>query len=275
MLALRRLVLLPVYLFSRAVGQSAPGVYRVTGAVSDSGVGLLAAGAVWLCSLLMAIAGGGLGLWIFKLGWVWYWQQREYAADAYATKLGQGGNLERFLDERLGGTLTSFDIAAPYLLIEPPSTELRIDRLKYPENYESADTFDARPMLTVLAVVVAVFWLFPMTTSAFSRMAYDVSGSWHLTSFCRVQGCEPSEPYNDVPVEVYFDDGMVDAQVVQGTFVYQRSGTYTYIASDRVLLSTRSVTAFPLTFNGDYRIKRTGNTLILYGGGESLKFERQ
>ena len=75
-------------------------------------------------SFVLALAGGGLGLILLNPLWVWYWRQREYAADAYAARCGQAAPLAEYLEDHQG-----FDVAVPYFLAEHPYTELRIDRL--------------------------------------------------------------------------------------------------------------------------------------------------
>ncbi len=77
----------------------------------------------------LRLAGGGDARRL--LGWLWaaHWRSREYAADAYAASLGQGGELARFLtDQGL-----PFDAPQPGVLFrfdEHPPVALRLDRLQ-------------------------------------------------------------------------------------------------------------------------------------------------
>ncbi len=122
-LAVRRLVLPPVYALYQSSGQAAPGTLVVK-QVSADPVVLMAQGLAGLFSLVLSLAGGGLGLTALNPLWVWYWRGREYEADAFAARCGQGPALVEYLERN-----EFFDVAAPYFLSEHPYTELRIDRL--------------------------------------------------------------------------------------------------------------------------------------------------
>ncbi|MDP9379002.1 MAG: M48 family metalloprotease [Chloroflexota bacterium] len=80
---------------------------------------------------LLALAGGGLGLWLLNPLWTWYWREREYEADRFAARCGQGPALVEYLEQH-----QVFDVATPYFMGTHPYTELRIDRLLHPEDYE-------------------------------------------------------------------------------------------------------------------------------------------
>ena len=122
-LALRRLVIPPLYLLSNSIGQVAPGAVMVS-ALTRNQTGCLIGGVIWFCSFLLAVAGGGFGLWLLNPLWVWYWRQREYAADEFAAKCGVAPGLVEYLERH-----QFFDVATPYFMAEHPYTELRIDRL--------------------------------------------------------------------------------------------------------------------------------------------------
>lgn len=122
-LALRRLVLPPVYLLSQASSQVAPG--NVTVIVTDNTMSAyLQIAGVWLLSFLLSMAGGGFGLWLLNPLWVWFWRQREYEADLFAARCGFARELIEHLEQH-----QYFDVATPYFLSSHPYTELRIDRL--------------------------------------------------------------------------------------------------------------------------------------------------
>jgi Zn-dependent protease with chaperone function len=75
---------------------------------------------------------GALTMWVARVPWASYWRQREFAADAYAARLGQGPNLARFLQvHALEG-----DIPVPFMWLSDwshPYSEHRIDSLYGPE----------------------------------------------------------------------------------------------------------------------------------------------
>jgi Zn-dependent protease with chaperone function len=73
-------------------------------------------------------ASGGLGIWLTRMPWAAYWRAREFAADQYAAKLGQGQALARFLDTNA----LENDLPVPFMWLTEhshPATEHRIDRL--------------------------------------------------------------------------------------------------------------------------------------------------
>jgi Zn-dependent protease with chaperone function len=74
------------------------------------------------------LASGGLGIWLTRMPWAAYWRAREFAADQYAAKLGQGQALARFLDTNA----LENDLPVPFMWLTEhshPATEHRIDRL--------------------------------------------------------------------------------------------------------------------------------------------------
>jgi Zn-dependent protease with chaperone function len=77
---------------------------------------------------LSFLASGALGVWLTRPAWAAYWRSREFAADAYATRLGQGERLARFLDEyALEGEVP---VSFVWLTDKShPPVEHRIDRL--------------------------------------------------------------------------------------------------------------------------------------------------
>jgi len=77
------------------------------------------------------IASGALGVWLTRTPWAAYWRAREYAADNYAAKLGQGETLAQFLDTNA----LEHDLPVPFRWLTEeshPATEYRIDRLFRP-----------------------------------------------------------------------------------------------------------------------------------------------
>jgi Zn-dependent protease with chaperone function len=74
---------------------------------------------------LKAMAGGFFPRLLDPL-WSFYWRRREFVADAFAAKVGQGETLAAGLEETL-----AFDSASPWMKDRShPYVELRIDRLR-------------------------------------------------------------------------------------------------------------------------------------------------
>ena len=77
----------------------------------------------------LRLAGGGEGRALLAWFWAGYWRRREYAADAYAARLGQGGELARYLSDQA----LLFDLPQPGLFLraaEHPPVALRLERLR-------------------------------------------------------------------------------------------------------------------------------------------------
>jgi Zn-dependent protease with chaperone function len=75
-----------------------------------------------------ALASGALGVWLTRVAWAAYWRAREFQADVYAARLGQGAELARFLEQNA----LENDLPVPFVWLTEhshPSTEHRIDRL--------------------------------------------------------------------------------------------------------------------------------------------------
>lgn len=86
-------------------------------------------GLLWLCRRALRFAQGGFGLRILAPLWGSYWREREYDADAHATRLGQAEELADFLDVHA----LIHDHPVPFIWLSDhthPPTELRIDRLR-------------------------------------------------------------------------------------------------------------------------------------------------
>jgi Zn-dependent protease with chaperone function len=78
--------------------------------------------------LIRWAACGGQSLGILKGVWGTYWREREYDADAYAAKLGEGDSLAEFLEI----AAWPYDRPIPFTWLSDeshPSTELRLERL--------------------------------------------------------------------------------------------------------------------------------------------------
>jgi Zn-dependent protease with chaperone function len=286
-LALRRLVLFPVYLLSRSFGQLAPGAVSL-GASAGSGAGCVVGAFVWLFGLLLSLAGGGFGLWALNLPWSWFWRQREYAADAYAITLGQQGNLSRYLEELSSGGAreASFDVATPFLVLAPPAPELRLDRVTYPENYLDTDRLNLRPFYLAALLCFALFCGFPYVVRQATQAAFRVEGTnWRLVNFCLSSGCEPNQSSSaadflqDQEVMLWFtqagQSGGVGSSTVAGNTYYGgMSGTYTYIEPNRILINVESNegAGSQITMGGSWRIEKEGDRLRLVGDYATYDF---
>ena len=275
-LALRRLVLFPVYLLSRTFGQVAPGAVRL-GASASSEIGCVAGAFVWLFGLLLSLGGGGFGLWLMNLPWAWFWKQREYAADRYAAELGQKGNLIQYLEETKNLAQPTFDIAAPYLIIEPPAGELRQDRL------ETADVItthvDLRPALVIGAAALAIFCGLPLLISGITAARFNIEGqSWYLTAACRSSNCTPM-PVPSASRGEYtsltFRDGRFTLTEFSNGQAYQQTGTYTRSDTNHIFVGEQYSGQIANPLSGTYEIQRTLSTLTLVGRSNTNQYSAE
>lgn len=76
--------------------------------------------------LNMAFWLGGLGLLFKSMQWADLWKERDFKADSFACKLGEGLNLKQFLSE-----YQELDMAQPYLLNARPYAAERIELLTH------------------------------------------------------------------------------------------------------------------------------------------------
>jgi hypothetical protein len=116
-LALRRLVVPPLYLLSWAIGETAPGTMlmrKITGSTIPA----------WILWGALALAGGGWGCFILSPFWAKYWSDGQYVHDAFAALHGQRHQLIAYLEKQ-----ASYDVAVPYFFPPYADTELRIDAL--------------------------------------------------------------------------------------------------------------------------------------------------
>lgn len=75
------------------------------------------------------LVSGAPAAWLTRTPWAAYWRAREFAADEYAAKLGQGPALARFLDTNA----LENDLPVPFMWLTQeshPYSEHRIDRLE-------------------------------------------------------------------------------------------------------------------------------------------------
>src|SRR5207245_931879 len=84
---------------------------------------------VWLLRKTLAFAKGGLALRLLAPFWGSYWREREYLADRFAARLGQGDELADFLEIYA----LAHDHPVPFIWLTEhthPASELRLDRLR-------------------------------------------------------------------------------------------------------------------------------------------------
>jgi hypothetical protein len=123
-LALRRLIVPPIYILAYGVDMVAPGLMTVARAAGATGYS--ANVVVWVINVMLSFAGGGLGLLLLSPLWIWYFKEvREPAADAFAASLG----FKHQLIDHLEHNMEYFDWAVPYMMNPFSDNELRIDRL--------------------------------------------------------------------------------------------------------------------------------------------------
>jgi Zn-dependent protease with chaperone function len=81
------------------------------------------------------LVSGAAGAWLMRLPWATYWRAREFQADRYAARLGQGEALARFLEQH--ALEYDLPVSFPWLSEHShPATEHRIDRLSQLEAQE-------------------------------------------------------------------------------------------------------------------------------------------
>jgi len=268
-LALRRLVLPPIYFLSRSLGTVAPGtlVYSVgSGNVS----GCLASGLVLFLSFFLSLAGGGFGLWLLNPLWVAYWRQREFVADDYAKQLELSGPLRAFLEQH-----KVQDVAAPYFLSEAPSSELRIDRLDHGPETKGAMPWPKRET-TVLFGSLAVLLLvgfFSFGGRGVLGLTPKPDGEWDLSKFAL--GDRPP----DTPASAYgtfhltLKGGQAQAFSRNNGYGAQKVGTYHYLDPNTIEFDwTYSDQGMPYNMNGQYTFSKQKVNLFLRGSYEQFEF---
>jgi Zn-dependent protease with chaperone function len=110
----------------------------------------LIGGLAWLIRKAIRFAGGGVALRLLAPFWGSYWREREYAADQYAARLGQGEELADFLELHA----LIHDHPVPFIWLTEhthPPTELRIDRLRNASSRPVAVAPGSEPVKTAPA----------------------------------------------------------------------------------------------------------------------------
>ena len=125
-LSLRRLSVDVMFLLSRAVGTIAPGNIAAALAGGEAIDRYLANVFTWLLNLALAIAGGGVGIFLLLPFWQLYGRSETYKADDFAADLGFCIELKNYLDMK---TRVPILLPIPYFMSPEPFTELRHDKL--------------------------------------------------------------------------------------------------------------------------------------------------
>lgn len=274
-LALRRLVLPPVYMLSRALGQLAPGIIKI-GATAGNAGGCLAGAIVFLLSGLLALAGGGCGTFCLSPVWSWFWRQREYAADAYAAELGQSAGLIGYLQKWQG-----LDIVVPYLMSEVPASELRIDHLLNPTYYTGTDRVNLTPWLASAGVVIVLLCIAPTSVNAVTVYFNSPYGMWKLEQVVRSDNntviWTPETEDAIVTLEIDSANGFTQQTLfhpgTQNAFMSQEAGTVQRTGVDELYFETtdrQRTSNFPV--NGRWRVERSGDHFILHGASQTYEY---
>jgi Zn-dependent protease with chaperone function len=262
-LALRRLVLPPFYYVARSFGRVAPGIV-LKGVAKQSAWSILLGGAVLFTSGITALVGGGVGLWLLTPFWSSYWRNREFEADSFAQKVGQGSALIQYLEERE----QIFDVAVPFFISPNPPTEERIDRLMMAEEGVQADQAAIKALgmpaqeanrvargvvLGGTALILALFLI--------GNWRSRIDGEYVLVQQCPSNGCASEDfsisTFNPI---IVFDDNTImvsahQSQPVLGTITYDSRNTMNIDFSERPAVS----------LNGRWSIHREENYLELRG----------
>jgi hypothetical protein len=122
-MALRRLVVAPVYLLSWALNETAPGNMIMRSVGSQGYVGFIT---VSILNGMLALSGGGWGAYLLTPWWSKYWNEvAAYRHDAFAKAIGQKQGMIDYLEHH-----SLFTVATPYsLFAEESDVEMRIDAL--------------------------------------------------------------------------------------------------------------------------------------------------
>lgn len=270
-LALRRLVIYPVYFLSRSLGTVAPGSFVYSIGRGDA-KGCLAGTLVLFVSLFLALAGGGLGTLLLNPVWAAYWRKREFVADQFAQHLQLGGPLLEYLKQH-----TLQDTATPFFLNPTPSNELRIDRLLHGPDTPSTMPLpqrETRVLFGGLGVVTLVGFFWFGGAGALGVGPGIQSTQWHLESFRYQNGT----PVTSERCQLVFDAAStVEAACFANGYAYGRKARYTLIDADTVLIEPFAGAALPIYFGGmyDLTISRRQLVMVSTASGYTLTWNRQ
>jgi Zn-dependent protease with chaperone function len=246
-LALRRLVLYPVYLLARSLGMVAPGSFVYSVGRGDA-KGCFAGTFVLFVSFFLAVAGGGVGVFLLHPLWASYWRKREFIADQFAQRLKLGGPLIEYLKR-----YTLNDVATPYHLNSTPSNELRIDRLLYGPDAQGTMPLP-RPETGVLVgglgVVFLMGFLWFGGVQAIGVGPRIENTQWLLVSSNSRNGTVVTTER----CQLIFDaTSTVEATCFAEGYGYQRLARYTYLDANTILIDPLpGGNNLPIYFSGSY-----------------------
>jgi Zn-dependent protease with chaperone function len=257
-LALRRLVLPPIYFLARSLGTVAPSSFVYSIGRGDP-QGCLAGALVLVLSGFLAIAGGGIGTLLLNPLWASYWRTREYVADQFAARLEQSDALIQYLKK-----YTLSDVATPYALNSVPSNELRIDRLLHGPDTQGTMGLPKRDTTVLVGglslVCLAAFLSFGGGKAFFGPRLEN--SQWLLESFTYHNGTPVTNSYR---CQVFFtDDHFTEADCFDNSYAYQRKATYTYLDADTILIEPlEGGNNLAIYFGGTYDLHFTGQQLVM------------
>ncbi|MDP9312048.1 MAG: M48 family metalloprotease [Chloroflexota bacterium] len=275
-LALRRLVLPPVYWISRTLGTIAPGTIVTT--ISRGSSGCVFGGVMLVGAVLLALAGGGLGVLLLTPVWATYWRQREFAADQFARQLECDGPLIEYLRR-----YTLHDVASPYFLSSAPANELRIDRLLHAPDEPATMSVPKRDAAVLGGALVAVALgglLFFGGPGVFG-LGPSPEGEWHLRRFAYGSESPVWQDADQLGVEVYVymqadtPGDQVVVQMVEPRLLTggELRGSFDYLDHDTIVITVSGSTyGLPLSFNGQFDVLRDGEELVLRGVHQQYAF---
>ncbi len=270
-LALRRLVLYPVYFLSRSVGTVAPGSFVYSVGRGDA-KGCLAGMLVLLASFFLALAGGGIGAFLLNPLWAEYRRKREFIADQFAQRLKLDGPLIEYLKK-----YSLQDTSTPYHLNSLPATELRIDRLLHGADVQATMPLpkrDTQVLFGGLSMVSLLGFLWFGGAGVLGLGPRIESTQWQLASFNYPEGV----PVTTNQCQLHFDaSAFVEATCFKEGYGYQWQGRYTYIDTDTILIDPlQRGQLLPIYFDGTYDIRFQRKQLIMVNtlSGYTLTWQR-
>lgn len=270
-LALRRLVIYPVYFLSRSIGTVAPGSFVYSIGRGDA-KGCLAGTLVLLVSFFLALAGGGLGTLLLNPLWAAYWRKREFAADQFAQQLKLGGPLLEYLKQHVFQ-----DTATPFFLNPTPSNELRIDRLLYGPDTPSTMPLPGRETRVLFGSlgIVALLGFFWFGGAGAVGLGPRIENSqWILESFSYRNGSLVTTEH----CQLMFDAGSsAEASCFDNVYGYVRPARYILLDADTVLIEPSGGGPLPISFGGiyDFTISRSRLVMVSTASGYTLTWTRQ
>lgn len=281
-LALRRLVLPPVFYLRSGVEQAAPSAVQLGQAMGRGG-GCLVSGFAGLLALILSLAGGGVGVFLLSPLWQSYWRLRDYEADQFAARAGYADAMIAYLKQT-----QVFDVPVPYTGPAAPYTELRIDRLLpggvvVGENERAENAARVRWVLMWCGAATALLVAWLGVQSVLNTWQYSVTNSsWALADYCLVGGCVPDGSvgnayrsegrttivrFADKTFSIY--EGLAQGGQRTGRNV---DGTFSYVDENTISMETDGGTGLNVPLDGTFDITKQDGKLILRASYGALVF---